>query len=195
MDSAASLRQQVAELEQNRRHLQAAYAATRVLAESATLSEAAPRILQSVCETLSWQFGALWLLDRQAGVLACGESWHMDLPGLREFDQVTRTMKYTRGLGLPGMVWSDQKPVWLSGVREGSRFPRAAIARESGMVCSFGFPIRLGPEILGVMEFFGSEVRPPDEGLLGMMDTIGGQIGQFIERKRAEQELDRFFTL
>jgi PAS domain S-box-containing protein len=28
-----------------------------------------------------------------------------------------------------------------------------------------------------------------------MMDTIGGQIGQFLVRKRAETELDRFFTL
>ena len=195
MDSAASLKHQVAELEQNRRHLEAAYAATRVLAESATLGEAAPRILRSVCETLAWEFGALWSLDRQAGVLTCVESWHGGAAELCDFDAVTRRMKYARGVGLPGMVWADQKPVWLSGLHTGAQFPRAAIARESGMLSSFGFPVRLGPEILGVMEFFCHEIRQPDAGLLGMMDTIGGQIGQFIERKRAEQELESFFTL
>jgi PAS domain S-box-containing protein len=195
MDSAASLQNQVAELEQNRRHLRAAYAATRVLAESATLGEAAPRILQSVCETLGWEFGALWSLDRKADLLTCVESWHNGAADLREFEATTRSMQYARGVGLPGMVWADRKPVWLSGVKTGSQFPRSTIARQLGMLSSFGFPVRLGAEILGVMEFFCHEMRQPDETLLGMMDTIGGQIGQFIERKRAEQELDRFFTL
>jgi PAS domain S-box-containing protein len=60
---------------------------------------------------------------------------------------------------------------------------------------AFGFPIRIGQEFLGVMEFFSREIRQPDTGLLQMMDTIGGQIGQFMQRKRAEEELDRFFTL
>jgi signal transduction histidine kinase len=39
------------------------------------------------------------------------------------------------------------------------------------------------------MEFFSHERRPPDQDLLHMMATIGSQIGQFIERKRAEEAL------
>src|ERR1041384_7662323 len=52
-----------------------------------------------------------------------------------------------------------------------------------------------GSQMLGVMEFFSREMRPPDEPLLEMMATIGGQLGLFMERKHAEQELDRFFNL
>jgi len=54
---------------------------------------------------------------------------------------------------------------------------------------AFGFPILLGGEVLGVMEFFSHEIRQPDRDLLNMMVTIGSQIGQFIERKRAEDAL------
>jgi C4-dicarboxylate-specific signal transduction histidine kinase len=39
------------------------------------------------------------------------------------------------------------------------------------------------------MEFFSHEIRQPDQDLLHMMATIGSQIGQFIERKRAEEAL------
>src|SRR4029077_5967684 len=39
------------------------------------------------------------------------------------------------------------------------------------------------------------DIREPDEELLTMLDTIGRQIGQFIERRRAEEDLDRFFAL
>ena len=105
-------------------------------------------------------------------------------------------MKYARGVGLPGLVWADEKPVWLSERTDGRPILRVPPSRASP---GYEFRLRLShpprPEILGVMEFFSREIRPPDEALLGMMDTIGGQIGQFIERKRAEQELDRFFTL
>jgi hypothetical protein len=49
--------------------------------------------------------------------------------------------------------------------------------------------------VLGVIEFFSHEIRQPEQELLDMMATLGSQIGQFIERKRAEEELDRFFAL
>jgi PAS domain-containing protein len=51
------------------------------------------------------------------------------------------------------------------------------------------FPILLGGEALGVIEFFSREIRQPDQELLDVLATIGSQIGQFIERKRAEAEL------
>jgi C4-dicarboxylate-specific signal transduction histidine kinase len=40
---------------------------------------------------------------------------------------------------------------------------------------------------LGVIEFFSREIRQPDQDLLDMLATIGSQIGQFIERKGAEE--------
>jgi hypothetical protein len=45
------------------------------------------------------------------------------------------------------------------------------------------------------MEFFSDEIQEPDGELLELLATIGSQIGQFIERKRAEVELDRFFDM
>jgi len=49
--------------------------------------------------------------------------------------------------------------------------------------------------VVGVMEFFSREVREPDEDLLGMLTRVGARIGQFMEHKRGEEELDRFFML
>ena len=44
---------------------------------------------------------------------------------------------------------------------------------------------------MGVIEFFSREIRQPDQELLATLATIGSQIGQFIERKRAEEALLR----
>ena len=95
------------------------------------------------------------------------------------------------GIGLPGRVWSSREPAYIPDVVQDSNFRRASIAAREGLHAAFGFPILLGSEVVGVMDFFSQDIRQPDQDLLDMMATIGSQIGQFIERKRAEEELRR----
>ena len=42
---------------------------------------------------------------------------------------------------------------------------------------------------MGVIEFFAREPRELDQEMLAMFDSIGSQVGQFIERRRAENDL------
>jgi signal transduction histidine kinase len=60
-----------------------------------------------------------------------------------------------------------------------------------GLHAASAFPILLAGEVLGVIEFFSREMRPPDPDLLNMMSAIDSQVGQFIERKRAEEALQQ----
>ena len=76
-----------------------------------------------------------------------------------------------------------------------ANFPRADVAAREGLHAALGFPIVLRGEVVGVMEFFSREIRPPDEDLLSMFASIGNQIGLFVDRRRAQEELDRFFML
>ena len=59
----------------------------------------------------------------------------------------------------------------------------------------FGFPILLRGEVLSVMEFFSREIRAPDVDLLSTLTSVGNQIGLFVDWRRAQEELDRFFML
>jgi PAS domain S-box-containing protein len=45
------------------------------------------------------------------------------------------------------------------------------------------------------MEFFSREIGEPDDHLVPMLTTAGNQLGMFIERQRAQEELSRFFAL
>lgn len=46
---------------------------------------------------------------------------------------------------------------------------------------------------MGVMEFFSLQSQAPDPSLLEIMNGVGNQIGQFVERKRAEEERGQFY--
>jgi PAS domain S-box-containing protein len=171
------------------------YATTRALGESATLAEAAPQILKAVCQTLGWQHGELWGVDARSSALSCVETWRSPADEPSAFERMARQMKFARGVGLPGRVWAGGEPLWMAEVTKDPEFTRADCARKEGLRGGLAFPVLLKSEVLGVLAFFSCEAHAPDEELLQLFSAIGSQIGQFIERKRAEEGLRREHAL
>jgi PAS domain S-box-containing protein len=167
--------------------LRVQHTVAQILAEAPTIEEATPRILWAMGECLGWDVGALWRVDREAEALRFVELWHKASIEVPEFERVSREFTFVPGLGLPGRVWSSLEPKYVPDVVLDENFPRGPIAEREGLHAAFGFPILLGGEALGVIEFFSREIRQPDQELLNMLATIGSQIGQFIERKRAQE--------
>src|SRR5271163_3619445 len=116
---------------------------------------------------------------------ACNDP-HMSFP---KFMAATRSLSYARGDGLPGRIWEVGQPMWQQDLPTDNTFPRTPLAQEEGLHASFGFPIRTGEHLTGVVEFFGRSMRKIESDMLEMFDSIGSQIGQFIERRNAENEL------
>ena len=177
------------------RRLTAEHEIARALVEAATFADAVPKILEAICNALDWAHGALWTIDRQAEVLRCAQIWTADAGSFPEFDAASRRSTFPRGIGLPGRVWETGEPAWIPDVVHDSNFPRAPVAAREGLHGAFGFPILLRGSVVSVMEFFSREIRAPDEDLLSMLTSIGNQIGLFMDRRRAQEELDRFFML
>ncbi len=171
--------------------LAAQYEVTRALAEVSDFDEAVPRILRAVCEALGWEMGALWALDREASVLRFVESWSARGFDAHEFVELSRERTFARGEGLPGRVWESGEPTWVQDVTVNENFPRSSAASREGLHGAFAFPATIGGETIAVLEFFSREVRPPDDALLAMMSHVGSQLGQAVERRRAETEQAR----
>jgi PAS domain S-box-containing protein len=165
------------------------YAVTRILSEARDFAASAKGVLQAACENLDWEVGAFWRVDREADVLRVVEICHATSRETPEFDRITQSLELKKGVGLPGRIWAAAEAVWIHDFTEHPTLPRSAVATREGLHAAFGFPITLGGDILGVIEFFSPEIREPDEELQNMVVGIGAQIGQFGERKRAEERL------
>ncbi len=174
------------------RRLAAQYEVTRVLAESPTLEIASRQILRAIGESLDWELGASWSVDEKANVLRCLDYWHLPFLKVMEFVVITKQRTFVSGIGLPGRVWASGKPAWIPDVVKDANFPRAPIADRVGLHGAFGFPIKIRDNVYGVVEFFSHEIREPDHDLLEMVADIGIKIGQFVERKIAEEALAKF---
>jgi PAS domain S-box-containing protein len=171
------------------RRLAAEHAVTRILAESHSLAEAAPRILASVGECLGCAYAAFWRAEPGAAEIRCAETWQSPAVSAQAFDELCRSMTFERGVGLPGRVWKAGEPAWISDLTKDQNFPRLRGAVTAGLRSGFAFPVMVRDRFLGVVEFFLIHQAEPDKRLIEMMNAIGSEIGQFIERKQVEDAL------
>src|SRR5262245_7967374 len=180
----------ISERKQAERRRSAQLGISQILAQATDFDAAATRILQTTCKHLGWSLGVLWTVFSHAPVLRCAQIWHAPDVHVPEFEAACRQRTFARGVGLPGRIWAENKPVWVPDMVKDANFPRAAVAGREGLHGAFGYPISHGGEVLGVIEFFSNQAWESDAELLEQMAGIGDQIGQFLDRRRAAEALE-----
>src|ERR1044071_172612 len=167
-------------------------AITRILANAQTLDEAAPGIVQVLLDALEVDIGTLWVFDPKRNLLHHAlTNLRSSTPALKSFMEESRRLSFAPGESLPGRVWRERSPAWLSDFDQEGSFTRRALAAKAGLRSALVFPIFNSPDFFGVIEFFTARSFPPDPMLLNMMTAIGSEIGQFIKRRNAEEALRR----
>ena len=164
------------------------HAVARILAQTDRPVEVYEATLHTIGQSLGWELGAVWEVDAQGGSLRCVRTWHSG-DRAAEFEALSEALVLAPGEGLPGRVLATGQPAWVVDAPADARFPRADAARRSGLHAGFGFPLRSPRGVLGVMEFFSRDLRAPDEPLLATMSALGSQVGQFVARRRAEEDV------
>lgn len=161
---------------------------SRVVEESMGLVDAAPKLLRAICENANWDFGAVWQWDMDTNQMFCSEAWSSPLLKCTEFETITRITRVDSGICLPGRVWRTGKLSWISDITRDDNFSRASEARKAGLHSAVCFPIKCDGDTLGVIECFKRDLGDPGGDFLEMLEPLGHQIGQFIERRQAGEK-------
>jgi PAS domain S-box-containing protein len=174
----AFLTAQAAKLRVANRKLEAHHAVTQAIAESATLLEAAPKILRALGATLNWDLGALWLANEQTSALVCQSIWNSHRGQDIEFDKVS----------IAGLAFSSVDPLWISDILSEPAF-RTTAGDEARLHTACAFPIGGAGQPFGVMEFFSARIVAPDAEMTELFCDIGVRIANYERGKTAERAL------
>lgn len=188
-DQVVSFVLDVSERKRAEQRLSVQYAVALALAEAKTVRDAIPNVLQSLGDSLGWPIVFFWQVDPQTKTLRYLEGWHTAALNASELIKKKQDITFELGEGVPGRIWQSGRAAWIDDLAEDSNFPRKQIALEAGLHSVFGFPVAIGQQTLGVIECFSYRYQEPDDNLLQLMSAIGSQIGQFLERKQTEEEL------
>jgi len=182
----AKFARDLTERQRTEQRLAAQLSLTNVLNEEQPFEPTARRIMQTICENLKWEIGALW--EVAGDTIRCVQQWHAPMVDPVAVKELCEGQSMKRGVGLIGRAWESREAVWVT---EWNRaiYPRAEIAERAGMRAAFAFPITRGGRVTGAMEFFSATTREPDPTMMPVMTLIGAQIGDFIDRRRTAEIL------
>ena len=161
------------------------------LAEAATVERALAGALEALATGLEWEVATFWSADRDGRALHCEGVWHTGAPELEAFAAATRALQPGPGDGLPGRAWAQGSAVWIDNVQRDRGLQRRSAAARAQLLTAVCVPVRCEGELVGALELFGTQARRRERDLLAMLDATASQLGQFVERKRAEAESDR----
>jgi len=172
------------------RRAEVQYAVSGVLSRAASVEDALDALLPALAEALRWDCAGVWFVDRDRKRIECVRCWSIPDPALAPFVRATAGLRFGPREGLPGRVWSSEEALWLHDVITDRNFPRAGIAAACGLHGGLAFPVRNISGVVAVIECFTKHEERHDRGLLQLTEALGHQIGQFLQRRSAETQLE-----
>jgi PAS domain S-box-containing protein len=147
--------------------------------------------LSQVCETTGWEYGEVWIPSANGGEIKCSAVGYNRLAKLKLFRRISEGLAFPPGVGIPGRVWASKQPEWNQDISTQplSWSSRANMAKECGIKAGFGIPILANDQVLAVLVFFTVERRAEDPTLVRLVSSVALQLGAFMQRKQAEEQL------
>ena len=146
-------------------------------------------VLRAVCEAENWACGRYFQLDEAGQLLRFQDGWSIADSGVRQFVERSRSLTYPSGEGLVGKVLLSGEPIWSADGQVDPRVRERALYEGTGIRGAFSFAAVSEGRTIGVLSFSSPKLREPDQRLLDTSKVIGSQVGQFLQRKRAEESL------
>ncbi|PKL07234.1 MAG: hypothetical protein CVV53_00555 [Spirochaetae bacterium HGW-Spirochaetae-9] len=147
-------------------------------------------ILETICGSLSWDLGEIWLIDDKDTLIRRKSFWHGRSGRLKGFAETSSTMAFAPGVGLPGLLWSrgeaslfDYLPSLYSSVRRREY-------EESGLVSAIGTVLVDEAKVYGVVLFLSRRKIQRNRELLDMIAEIGSGLGSFLAKFRARERFE-----
>ncbi|MEM9922315.1 MAG: PAS domain S-box protein [Cyanobacteria bacterium P01_D01_bin.50] len=160
---------------------------TQAISRAIDIDSAFNFILRLICEHINWDFGEAWIPSSDGRVLDYCLGWYGNQNGLDEFCRYSETITFSKGLGIPGIVWESKQAQWLEDISQTqTRFIRKEIALKLGLKSCFAVPILNGDEVLAVLMIFKCSTKSRDKRLLELVSAVASQLGELIKRKQAQ---------
>jgi diguanylate cyclase (GGDEF)-like protein/PAS domain S-box-containing protein len=159
--------------------LRAMQSVTTAMARADTPQEALEALLARLGQDMGWDLGAYWAVADD-GALDLAAGWAGGRVDATEFERLSRQLRLEPGAGLPGQALERREPIWMQDYAADPGMLRARAARTAGLHSAICVPATREGEVVGIIEFFCTELRLRDRAVVGALGTVGGHIGELL---------------
>jgi len=157
--------------------------------QATSIEEAMQFAVDRVCEFTGWPLGHVCLTSVDRKELLSSNIWSSAPEG--PFASLRETSERSGLCVAPeitGDVFASARPAWIRDVTNDPSFSGHS-AEHAGVKSACVFPIVSGSGVVAVLEFFSDVCAEPDDVVVELMAHVGTQLGQIVERVRAQKKL------
>ena len=170
-----------------RQRLRMQHDVTRILSKATEMRPALKAVIETICRTLEWSWGAHRYIDQANATLNCGASWLAAGLNARAFVDHTLGARPIRLKGGPVTRTIEQGEIfWIQDHTQG-KLQRSALAKDAGLMGAVVVPVKRSGGTFDALEFFSERTEAPDQVLRDTLEAIGQEVGQFMDRREAQQ--------
>jgi len=174
----------------NERYLNIQYSVSKTLSDAKTFENASFGVLEDIGKAVGWDLGVLWSTDESTNKLSQSSLWIQNGIAPKEYSEIfDKSVTFQKGVGLPGIVWETGKPRWVQNIQNDDKFGRQFAALKAGFKSAFAVPVSNNGSVMLVIECFSRESLVQRDDLLSVLEAVGRQVGNFLEKKKAEEKL------
>ena len=176
-------------LKQHQDELQLLLTISKAVGESDSFNTALQQTLEHVCKTTQWNIGEAWIPTKNADRLEYSNAWYCFDEDQKMFRKKSNHYSFRFGVGLPGRVWKQKKPIWIPSLQNDLTFQRKIEAGRIGLESAVGIPILSEERVICIMVFFIAKPKENEEQFVKLFSGIAVQLGQLFQRKKTEEAL------
>jgi signal transduction histidine kinase/DNA-binding response OmpR family regulator len=143
------------------------------------------QFLADLLKSQKWDLSAFWYYDTESKTMRCRHIWCNDNKDLESFENELRNIRFSSGVGLPGRILAENKPIWVEDLVGEGMFP-APFAVKRKLHGAVGLPVLKNGKIIGVLEIFSRQIKQFDEDFLHATTTKLGLVADYLETRIAE---------
>jgi PAS domain S-box-containing protein len=163
---------------------------SQIVGENSSSDVAAMRILEALCVSQGWDLALKWEINSEENVLEFSTAWGAPDGSTEAMIQESMGVSLARGVGLPGRVWQEGRPIWITDLVAAPTGPRVASALRHSMVSGWAVPVRVGNKVLAVLEFYCQFLLREDQEAIAAIETVAASLGQMLARSRERGRAD-----
>jgi PAS domain S-box-containing protein len=179
--AGAAIHRDISDRRRRERYLTAQHGATELLAQAPELENVGPAILPLVAGAGSWLCAAYWTGSGTGLRCECVWTAPVTRHPVNPIHEGAVSEERTSHLDLQ----------WLTPEAETNELPSGEQAALGGLRTQLWVPVAVSGELFGAFQFFDRRHRRRDDELIGTLIAIADQLGNYVRRRRAEEEVER----
>ncbi len=141
--------------------------------------------LETVRTAFGWAYGSYWAMDPVERVLRFDTESGSAGP---EFREVTLAASFAEGVGLSGRAWRARDLVFVANLADLTDCVRAPAAQRAGVRSGVCFPVVVGGEVIGTMDFFTTETIALSDSRSSALRNVSQLLSQRLEVLRRVED-------